>query len=203
MDVTINGYRILNNYSKNSPFRNELEEKMIKYNIQEYNCKFASCLTIKLCHMETKFKSKYEFPVYIIDRDEIKQMSMKEYLETYWNDDTTTPSGVANRTQVRVLEADGWTAKIKYGTFSWIEKSGKYSFVWNRDEYDSWEEAYECILDYLFYNFETKKHDAPDAYPTKKTAELVMEGERFYKEFGRYPKIMEKISKNFGKYKHV
>jgi hypothetical protein len=35
MDVTINGYRILNNYSKNSPFRNELEEKMIKYNIQD------------------------------------------------------------------------------------------------------------------------------------------------------------------------
>jgi hypothetical protein len=50
MDVTINGYRILNNYSKNSPFRNELEEKMIKYNIQDkefvYNLVFDVLLSV-------------------------------------------------------------------------------------------------------------------------------------------------------------
>jgi hypothetical protein len=149
-------------------------------------------------------------------------MSMKEYLETYWNDVTTTPEGVANRTQVRVIvlgknnelldyfrdedsiDSEFYEdARIKYGTFTWTGAGGNGPFKWNMDEYDSWDEAYECILDYLFYNFETKKHDAPDAYPTKKTAELVMEGERFYKEFGRYPTIMEKISKNLGKYHHV
>jgi hypothetical protein len=140
--------------------------------------------------MEKKFKSKYEFPVYVIDRGEIIQMSMMEYLERYWNDDTTTPEGVDNRTQVRVIvlgrnnelldyfrdedsiDIDFYEdAIIKYGTFTWTGAGGNGPFKWNMDEYDSWEEAYETILDKFYHDFQTKSSDAPSVYMDIRDAE--------------------------------
>lgn len=56
-----------------------------------------------------KMESKFNSTVYVVEGLEIAEMSYREYLETYWNDETTTPEGVANRTQVRaiILDSDG------------------------------------------------------------------------------------------------
>lgn len=167
--------------------------------------------------METKeFKSKYEYPVYIIDGDEIREITMKEYLETYWNDETTTPEGLANRTQVRAIlvgrngellnysryeedlcpdyymdEDDGWKPEIKYGTFTWSGAWGDGPFVWNRDIYDSWEEAYEAILDGFYRDFQTKSSSVPIPYQTFEEAKEGLKEEVFYNKFGYYPSQRE------------
>jgi hypothetical protein len=54
-------------------------------------------------------ESKFNRTVYVVEGLEIAEMSYREYLETNWNDNTTTPEGVANRTQVRaiILDSDG------------------------------------------------------------------------------------------------
>lgn len=153
----------------------------------------------KLKTMETKFKSKYEFPVYIIEGDKINEMTMKEYLERYWNDETTTPEGRDNRTQVRGIllgrngelldyyrdedsidleyyeDEDGWVPEIKYGTFTWTGANGNHPFRWNGDEYDTFDEAYESILDGFYHDFQTKSSDVPSIYIYIKDAEEAKE----------------------------
>lgn len=167
--------------------------------------------------METKeFKSKYEYPVYIVEGELIKKMTMKEYLETYWNDNTTTPEGLANRTQVRAIlvgrngellnysryeeyldpdyykdEEDGWIPEIKYGTFTWRGAWGNGPFVWNRDEYDTWEEAYESILDGFYRDFQTKSTDAPIVYETIEEANQGLIRLLFFEKYGHYPSTRE------------
>jgi hypothetical protein len=171
----------------------------------------------KLKIMETEtFKSKYDYPVYIVEDEEIKETTMKEYLETYWNDETTTPEGVANRTQVRAIlvdrnggllnynryeenldpsyykdEDDRWTPDIKYGTFTWRGAWGNYPFMWNGDEYNSWEEAYESILNKFYRDYRTKSNCAPIVYMSKEEAEQGLKEEVFYRKFGYYPDILE------------
>lgn len=167
--------------------------------------------------METKeFKSKYEYPVYIVEGELIKKMTMKVYLELYWNDETTTPEGVANRTQVRTIlvgrngellnysryekdldpefykdEEDGWKPEIKYGTFTWKGAWGNGPFVWNRDIYDSCEEAYESILDGFYRDFQTKSSNVPIPYQTFEEAKEGLKEEVFYNKFGYYPSQRE------------
>jgi hypothetical protein len=167
--------------------------------------------------METKFKSKYEFPIFIIDGDEIIQMSMKEYLETYWNDETSTPEGVANRTQVRAIvlgrnnelldyshnedtldtEFYDEEVEIKYGTFTWTGAWGNGPLKWNMDEYDSWDEAYETILDQFYHDFQTKWTDAPSVYMDKRDAEEALKEHIFVKEFGYFPANPAEIDEYF------
>lgn len=48
----------------------------------------------------------FDQTVYLTDGMQIKEMPYSEYLETYWSDETTTPEGVANRTQVRAIILD-------------------------------------------------------------------------------------------------
>lgn len=163
--------------------------------------------------MEKKeFKSKYEYPVYIVERELIKKMTMKDYLELYWNDETTTPEGVANRTQVRAIlvgrngellnysrcekdlnpefykdEEDGWIPEINYGTFTWSGAWGNRPFVWNKDIYDSWEEAYEAILDGFYRDFQTQSSNVPIPYQTFEEAKEGLKEEVFYNKFGYLP----------------
>ena len=63
-------------------------------------------------------ESRFNETVYVVAEGlEIVKMSYREYLEDYWNDETTTPEGIANRTQVRaiILDSDGdLAAKSKY-----------------------------------------------------------------------------------------
>lgn len=57
-----------------------------------------------------KTLTDFQFPIYILEDDlTTTKMSFREYLETFWNDHTTTPEGVANRTQVRpmLLSSEG------------------------------------------------------------------------------------------------
>lgn len=165
--------------------------------------------------METKeFKSKYECPVYIIEGDKIKEITMKEYLETYWNDETTTPEGLANRTQVRAIlvskngklldyshcedsldpehyEEDGWIPEVKWGTFTWSGAWGNHPFKWNGDEYDSWDEAYETILDGFYHDFLTLSSNVPIAYETFEEAKEVLKEKTFFEKYGYYPSKRE------------
>jgi len=168
------------------------------------------------------FKSKYDYPVFIIENDEIKEMSMKEYLETWWHDETTTPEGIANRTQVRAMlvgrngellnysryeenldpeyykdEEDGWMPDIKYGTFTWTGAWGNGPFVWNRDEYNTYEEAYESILDGFYHDFQTKSTNAAIPYATKEEAEEALKEHIFFKEFGYFPADSNEIDEYF------
>jgi hypothetical protein len=173
--------------------------------------------------METKtFKSKYDYPIFIIEDDEIKQISMREYLETYWHDETTTPEGLANRTQVRTIlvgrngellrysrdeerldpeyykdEEDGWMPEIKYGTFTWTGAWGNGPFVWNRDKYDSREEAYETILDKFYHDFQKYSSSAPTPYMTTEEAEEALKEHLFFKEFGYFPADPKEIDEYF------
>jgi hypothetical protein len=166
--------------------------------------------------MKTKeFKSKYDYPVYIVEDEKVVETTMKEYLQDYWNDETTTPEGVANRTQVRAIligrngesldysrnedsldpeyykDECGWKPDIKYGTFTWTGAWGNGPFVWNGDEYNSWEEAYETILDKFYHDFQTKSRSVPIAYMNKEEAEQMLKEELFYKKFGYYPNRKE------------
>jgi len=167
--------------------------------------------------METKdFKSKYDYLVYIVEGGEVVETTMKEYLQDYWNDETTTPEGIANRTQVRAIlvgrngellnysryeenldpsyykdEDDGWMPDIKYGTFTWTGAWGNGPFRWNYDVYDSFDEAYETILDGFYHDFQTKSTDAPIVYMNKEEAEEGLKEEVFYHKFGYYPDIDE------------
>lgn len=161
---------------------------------------------------EKTFKSKYEYPVYIIDEGLIKTIKMKEYLETYWNDETTTPEGICNRTQVRAIlvgrkgelldyrryeedlypeyykdEDDGWIPAIKYGTFTWRGANGNHPFKWNGDQYDSFDEAYESILDDFYHDFQIHSSSAPIPYQTFEEAKEGLKEELFFKKYGYYP----------------
>jgi hypothetical protein len=162
--------------------------------------------------MKTKdLETKYDYPVYIVEDEKVVKTTMKEYLEDYWNDETTTPKGVANRKQVRAIligrngellnyscdkddldpeyykDEYGWKPDIKYGTFTWTGAWGNGPFVWNRDEYDTWEEAYENILDNFYHNYQTKSTNAPIVYMNKEEAEQGLKEELFYKKFGYCP----------------
>jgi hypothetical protein len=159
--------------------------------------------------MKTKFKTKYDYPVYYIAWDEIHEGSMKEYLETYWNDETLTPDGLANRTQVMAIllgrngkllayskykeyleaeyykEDDGWIPEIKYGTFTIKGAKGNHPFVWNRDKFNSYDEAYESILDGFYHNFKIKGTDA--VYLDINDAQEALKEHLLFKEFGYFP----------------
>jgi len=150
---------------------------------------------IKLTIMKTAaFQSKYNYPVYIIKDGEVKEMTMQQYLEWYWSDETTTPEGVAPRTQVRAIlvdrdgnllnysryeynldpsyyeEEDGWQPNVQYGTFTWMGANGSGPFVWNNDVYNSYEEAYETVLDKMYSAFQTFSSDAPPVYSSYEEA---------------------------------
>jgi len=120
------------------------------------------------------FESKYDLKVWIIRDYKIEEMTFGEYLEEFWNDETTTPEGVANRTQVRamiignngeLLDYDRYEdnldvkkykkegGRLKYGTFTWSGAHGSGPLRWNGDVYDTYEEAYESILDGFLYRF--------------------------------------------------
>lgn len=173
--------------------------------------------------METKtFKSKYDYHIFIIENDSIVQMTMREYLQTWWHDETTTPEGIANRTQVRAIlvgrnnellnysryedsldpeyykdEEDGWMPEIKYGTFTWTGACGNGPFIWNRDKYNSWDEAYETILDGFYHDFLTKSTNAPSVYLDKEEAEKALKEHIFLKEFGYFPANPAEIDEYF------
>jgi hypothetical protein len=159
-----------------------------------------------------EFKTKYDYSVYIIEQNNIEEITMKEYLERYWNDHTTTPEGLANRTQIRAIlvgrngellnynryeenldpeyyknEEDGWIPEIRYGTFTWTGAWGNGPFVWNGDEYDSWEEAYESILDRFNHDFQTKSANVPIPYLNKEDAEDELKEILFFERYGYYP----------------
>lgn len=156
--------------------------------------------------METKFNEI----VYVIIDGKIEEMTYREYLESYWNDETTTPEGVANRTQVRaiILDSDGELAnysrnedelnpedyaeeaeidedgdviksayipEVKYGTFTWRGAHGSGPLKWNRDVYDTEEEAYGEILKWFEYDHQTKSMNAPNCYYTEDEASATIE----------------------------
>jgi hypothetical protein len=57
-----------------------------------------------------KMKTNFEEIVYVVNGLKIEEMTYGSYLNDYWNDETTTPEGIANRTQVRaiLLDSDGY-----------------------------------------------------------------------------------------------
>jgi hypothetical protein len=143
--------------------------------------------------------SNYNKTVYVVEGLKIEEMTYREYLEAYWNDETTTPEGVANRTQVRaiILDSDGELAaksdnandldpefyaeeeevdedgdvikeayrpEVKYGTFTWSGAHGSGPLKWNRDVYDTEEEAYEDILAGFERDYKTKSMNVPSCH---------------------------------------
>lgn len=64
----------------------------------------------KTAGQRRKKMNTFENTVYLVDGMNIKEMSYRSYLEENWNDETTTPEGVANRRQVRaiILDRDGF-----------------------------------------------------------------------------------------------
>jgi hypothetical protein len=112
--------------------------------------------------------------VYVIEDETIEEMTLQEYLESFWSDNTTTPFGIRPRLHIRTDRGDAVSELHKGADHYEIWTYGVNGNNLRKEIYDVYwtaAEAHRAILKSWLHDANTKSNSNPGYFTSIKEAQ--------------------------------